>query len=156
MSERSRTPLDPNERVSTLFSHRIVAAAEDVDMMGHISNVAYVRWIQDVALAHSHAAGWDLDRYFALGAAFLVRRHEVDYLRPAFTGDLVESSTWIERWTAATSVRYTVIRRVGDDLELIRSRTIWALVTRETGRPRRIPREIELAFLDPTKAAARS
>jgi acyl-CoA thioester hydrolase len=146
MTELARIPPDPAERVSAIFRHIIFAADSDVDMMGHVSNVAYVRWVQDVALAHSTAVGWDMNRYFELGAAFLVRRHEVDYLRQAYAGDGIEVSTWIAKWTAATSIRRTAIVRIGDQVELARASTTWALVVRDSGRPRRIPREIQQAF----------
>ncbi|MEJ7701119.1 MAG: thioesterase family protein [Pyrinomonadaceae bacterium] len=34
------------------FSHSFRVSTEDIDAQGHVNNVAYVRWIQDVAVAH--------------------------------------------------------------------------------------------------------
>ena len=34
------------------FSHSFRVSAADIDAQGHVNNVAYVRWIQDVAVAH--------------------------------------------------------------------------------------------------------
>ena len=59
----------------------------DIDMLGHASNIAYLRWVQDVAVAHSAAVGLDMEGYSQLGAVFVVRRHEIDYLRPVVRGD---------------------------------------------------------------------
>ena len=129
--------------------HRIdiVASSADVDELGHVSNVAFVRWVQEVAKAHSETVGWDVDAYRRLGAVFVVRRHEIDYLAPAFEGDRITIVTWIESWSAATSIRCTRVVRDSDQRELARAATTWALVSVESGRPRRIPREIVDAFV---------
>jgi acyl-CoA thioester hydrolase len=70
---------------------------------------------------------------------FVVRRHEIEYLTSALEGDEVELVTWIESWTAATSVRRTRLIRVRDGKLLATASTIWALVATDTGRPKRIP-----------------
>jgi acyl-CoA thioester hydrolase len=136
------------ERVSAVFEREITAQASDEDTFGHVSNVSYVRWVQDVALAHSERVGWDLERYRQLGAVFLVRRHELDYLRPVHAREHIVLRTWIERWTAATSVRRTCMVRTTDRTELLRATTTWALVGRPDGRPRRIPAEVREAFIE--------
>src|SRR5262249_57264574 len=85
----------PPMQAQEVFRHELTVRAEDVDVLGHASNIAFVRWIQEVAIAHSTAVGFDLDAYMRLGAAFVVARHEVDYLRPALLGDRVQARTWI-------------------------------------------------------------
>ncbi len=135
-------------RVSAVFEREIVAAAADEDRFGHVSNVSYVRWVQDVALAHSERVGWALERYQQLGAVFLVRRHELEYLRPVHAGERILVRTWIERWTAATSIRRTSMVHASDGVEVLHATTTWALVGRHDGRPRRIPAEIRDSFLE--------
>lgn len=130
----------------------IVAAADEIDDLGHVSNIAYVRWVQDVARAHSEALGFGVAAYRDLGVIFVVRRHEIEYLRPAYAGDRIVLRTWIDSWKAATSVRMTSIMRMAQqgegeiEIELARARTLWALVSTDTGRPRRIPDAILQAF----------
>lgn len=94
---------DERSPASPEFHQQIVAPKSDVDELGHVSNIAYVRWIQEVAKAHSAAVGLDHAAYIGLGAVFVVRRHEIEYLAPAYGGDDVRLITWIEKWTAATS-----------------------------------------------------
>lgn len=141
-----------------VFSLERRATPEDIDDLEHVSNLVYLRWVQDVATAHSEAAGYDFAAYQRLGAVFVVRRHEIDYLRSALLGDRIELRTWVESWKAATSVRVTSIVRLGgpDDasgqaaeVELARARTTWALVSTSNGRPVRIPPELREAFLTP-------
>ncbi len=138
------------------FTQSIVAAEQEIDEYGHVSNIAYVRWIQEVAKGHSHALGWDYPAYVRLGAVFVVRRHEVDYLAPAYAGDAVTLTTWIESWSAATCVRRTRITRASDGRELARAATTWALVSATTGRPTRIPPELRDAFGAPPGRSAPS
>src|SRR5215472_11775490 len=129
-----------------VFRHELTVRAEDVDVLGHASNIAFVRWIQEVAIAHSTAVGFDLDAYMRLGAAFVVARHEVDYLRPALLGDRVEARTWISTAMVAKFLRSTELVRLSDGEVLAKAITTWGFVELATGRPRRIREEVRLAF----------
>lgn len=142
-----------SERISPIFQHRLVAHADQIDELGHVSNVEIVRWIQDVAVAHSAAVGWDYEAYRRHGAVFVVRRHEVDYLRPVLAGHEVLLETWIESWHAASSVRCTRITRADDAGPVATARTQWVLVSTDSGRPRRIPANIVASFLEPARDA---
>src|SRR5579864_7480788 len=124
----------------------LVVGADDIDLLGHASNIAFIRWIQDVALAHSAAVGFDLDAYRRIGAVFVVVRHEVDYLRPAMRGDQVEATTWISGVTAAKCQRSTELARKSDGQLLARGLTTWGFIELATGRPRRIDQELRVAF----------
>ena len=73
------------------------------------------------------------------GNRIVVRRHEIDYIRPALLGDSIELTTWIEKWRGASSVRCTSITRAADGEELARSKTTWVMVHAAGGRPCRIP-----------------
>ena len=117
-----------------------------IDELDHVSNVAYVGWIQDVAKAHSAAVGWDSPAYFALGAVFVVRRHEIEYLAQVREGERVALTTWIEKWSAVTSERHTRITKVEGGADVVRAKTLWAMIDFATGRPRRVPKEIRDAF----------
>lgn len=128
------------------FSIRLPVTAQDLDELQHVSNVVYVRWIQDVAVAHSEAAGLSLEAYRQRGAVFVVRRHEVDYLRPALAGDEVELETRVVAMSPVTATRRTFIRRVADRQVLAQAETQWAYVSTSTGRPVRIPPEVIQRF----------
>lgn len=134
------------ERVSPAFVMDVVADASVIDELMHVSNVAYVGWIQDAAKAHSAAVGWDGAAYFALGAVFVVRRHEIEYEAPVREGERVRVTTWLEKWSAATSERHTRIEKA-DGTVAVRAKTLWAMIDFATGRPRRVPREVREAFL---------
>ena len=122
----------------------ITAAAADIDELGHVGNLVYVRWILEVATAHSHALGWDHARYRALGAIFVVLRHEIDYLAQVFAGEALVAETWVDSWRLASCIRKTELVR--DGKVVARAATTWALIAVASGRPQRIPDELVTAF----------
>jgi acyl-CoA thioester hydrolase len=124
---------------------------EDIDGLGHASNVAYVRWIQDVAVAHSEAVGLGFAGYQRLGAIFVIRRHEVDYLRPLLRGDRIEVRTWIGSVAAAKCQRLTEIALAETGKIAARAVTTWGFVDVRTGRPTRIPDDVRAAFGTPLR-----
>src|SRR6185295_12935541 len=126
------------------FTIPITATAADIDDLGHVSNLVYVRWVLEVATAHSLARGWGHPEYRALGGVFVVRRHEIDYLAPVVEGDALVATTWIESWRAASCLRATEITR-GAQL-VARAATTWAFMSLASGRPQRIPDQLRAAF----------
>ena len=128
------------------FDFRLVAAQGDVDELGHISNLTYLRWVTDAAKAHSDSVGLDWDAYNRIGALFVVRKHEIVYLRPALGDDKITVTTWIDNVKAATSLRETRIVRDAGHVELAHAKTLWVLVDANTRRPCRIPSVVQQAF----------
>src|SRR3954469_2336351 len=130
----------PPTTAPALFTMPLDVGDDDIDMLGHASNIAYLRWVQDVAVSHSAAVGLDMEGYSQLGAVFVVRRHEIDYLRPVVRGERLELRTWIDSAAAAKCKRATDIVRIGTIPEVIvaRAMTTWGFVELASGRPTRI------------------
>ena len=124
------------------FAHSFVVKSSDTDELGHVNNVAYLKWIQDVAVAHWNeaATGDQKEKYL-----WVVIRHEVDYKKPGFENEEITATTWVGEWTAVTCERFTEIKR-GDDL-LVKGRTIWCMIDRSTAKPVRIDREMQSRFI---------
>ncbi len=126
------------------FIHAVTVAPEDIDHLGHCNNLVYMRFVQQAAAAHSAACGLTRDDYLARGEAFVVRRHTVDFLRPAFVGDELTVETRVVEMGRVTSLRKTRILR-GDEV-LVTADTDWAYISIKTGRPTRIPPEVSARF----------
>ncbi|HEX8846638.1 MAG TPA: thioesterase family protein [Pyrinomonadaceae bacterium] len=123
------------------FEHSFKATPDDIDQQGHVNNVRYVQWIQDVAVAHwLHAA----TREQLENITWVVLRHEIDYLRPAFEGEEITACTWVGTATAAKCERFTEIRR-GDKI-LAQAKSLWCALDSKTLRPRRIDDELKEKF----------
>jgi len=126
------------------FVLEVQVRPEDIDRLGHASNQVYLRWVLEAALAHSTALGLPEEAYLARGQAWVVRRHELEYLRPALAGDRLAIETRVASMSVASSVRKTAIRRGGETL--LRANTDWVYVELSRGRPSRIPKEVRDRF----------
>ncbi len=127
----------------------------DIDELGHASNLVYLRWFLEAAVAHSEAVGLPVDAYRAQGGVFVVRRHVIDYLRPALRGDMLELRTWISSASAAACVREGELRDPPSGALLARVTTTWTFVDVRTGRPKRIPESVRVAFGEPPRRVLR-
>lgn len=129
-----------------VYEHRHQVSPDEIDELGHANNLAYLRWLQDAALAHSAVQGWPPEAYQRLGLGWVVRSHEITYERPALEGDLVIVRTWVASFRKASSVRRYDVIREADYKRLATAATNWAFVDYSTGLPARIPPEIIASF----------
>jgi acyl-CoA thioester hydrolase len=119
------------------FGHRLTVTSADIDEMGHVNNVVYVRWVQEVAAAHWHAlASAELKAKYA----WVVLRHEIDYKNPAFLHDDVTGYTWVGAYHGARFDRYVTIK-VQDKI-LVEAKTTWCLLDAKSLRPTRVSEDI--------------
>lgn len=128
----------------TRFVMPFRAVASDIDELGHVSNLVYLRWVLEIATEHSRAVGWDHPQYRELGAVFVVRRHEIDYVAQVREGDELVGETWVDGWKLASCVRRTELRR--GDVVVARAATTWALLSFQSARPIRIPGHLRERF----------
>lgn len=136
-----------------IFSKRFVVPADAIDVQGHVNNLAYVSWMQEVAIAHSAAVGWPMRRYLELGAGWVVRSHFIEYLRPAFAEERVGAHTWVPRFDQRSTPRRYLFLRDDDGAVLASAETKWVFVDLTSGRRRPIPEELLAAF-DPVPEEA--
>ncbi|HEY0787005.1 MAG TPA: acyl-CoA thioesterase [Thermoanaerobaculia bacterium] len=132
------------------YEEIVRVAADDLDERRHVNNLVYVRWVQQIAVAHWHALAPQEDR---ASFAWVVLRQEIDYVHPAFLDDEIVLRTWVGTASGLSFERHTEIRRRGDDRILARARTLWCPVDAQTGRPRRVRPEVRRLF---SKSSAES
>lgn len=130
--------------MSVSFTRSRSVQPEDIDQFGHVNNLVWIRFALELATAHSNERGWDQARYIEAGVVWIVYRHEIDYLRPAFAGDVLEEETWIEALRGARCIRG--FRFTQDGHTLVEGRTTWVLTKTATGRACRISPELQRAF----------
>ena len=126
-----------------MFSKTFTAAAEHIDVMGHVNNAVWVQWVQDLATAH-----WDAvaDPAHAAEFVWLVIRHEIDYRGNISEGESVTGETWIPGDArGAKSARRVDFRDAGGKI-IVSANTTWAMLHRETGRLARVRPEIIAPF----------
>jgi acyl-CoA thioester hydrolase len=123
----------------------LVVPAGVVDRNRHVNNVAYVQWMQDAAVQHSAVTGCTRMTE-AIGATWVARTHRIEYLSPAFAGDVLTVLTWIADFRRVRSLRRYKFVRAADQKVLAQGETDWVLVDASTGRPRGIPNEMAALF----------
>jgi acyl-CoA thioester hydrolase len=127
------------------FSKSITAQPDDIDELGHVNNAVWVRWIQDVAVAHWHSAASPAhcDAYI-----WVVTRHEIDYRGNVSAGETVIAETWVpDPPKGARFDRH--MRFTGSDGRVkVEAVSTWAMLDRATGRLVRVRPEIAAPFLD--------
>ncbi len=121
----------------------IVVEASDIDELGHVNNVVYVRWVQDAAVAHWRAEAPQQDQEQLV---WIVLRHEIDYRLPAVLGDSVVARTWVGSASRVRFERLTELLRASDQKLLAGARTVWCPLDRETGRPAAVSAEVRALF----------
>lgn len=129
-----------------LFEYPLTVPESDIDELGHVNNLAYLKWAISAAMAHSAAQGWPAEAYRDLGSGWVVRSHTIEYLQPAFAGDEVVVRTWVADMKKVTSLRRYEILRVAKGTKLAVAATDWAFIHFATGMPKRIPPEVSQRF----------
>jgi acyl-CoA thioester hydrolase len=141
--------------MTRIFSHRFVVPAEAIDINRHVNNVEYLRWMQDVAIAHSTALGWPMERYLKERCSWVIRSHFIEYLRPALKDDAIHLLTWVQDMGERSSTRRYLFWRERDRQVLARAETAWVFVDIRAGLPRPILDAVRESFpLVPNDAEA--
>jgi acyl-CoA thioester hydrolase len=115
----------------------------DVDQLGHVNNVTYVRWVQEAAVAHWTTVAPAADQ---AKVRWIILRHEIDYLQPAFLGDAIIARTWVGSASRVRFERFTELLRAGDRTLLAKARTMWCPINAQTHRPAAVSAEVRVRF----------
>jgi acyl-CoA thioester hydrolase len=123
------------------YAWTFTVGRESIDANGHVNNVEYIRWMQEVAIRHTQQLGADV-RAAAAGLTWVVRSHNIEYRVPAFEGDEIELSTWVGSVERVSSIRKYEFKRTNGNILLASGETNWVCFNREAGRPAAIPERL--------------
>ncbi len=102
---------------SAIYTKTFAVPQTSIDENGHVNNVAYVQWMQDIAVEH----------YSSIGGISAQGPY----------------STWVENIRRARSLRKYEFSRKSDGEVLARGETDWVVVDANTGSPRAIAEEVK-------------
>lgn len=125
------------------FQISIPVVAADIDNMQHVNNVAYLRWVQDVAVAHWKAVATPAEQQQWL---WVVIRHEIDYKQAAVLGDEIVAKTWVGTAGRLKFQRHTELCRSRDGVLLAKALSIWCPLDSVTKRPVLVSAEVRRRF----------
>lgn len=129
-----------------ILVERFVVPPDSIDMNGHVNNQEFVRWMQDIAMAHSHEQGWTVARYLDSQTTWVIRSHFIEYIRPAFAGDELIVATWVAGMAEQSSPRRYRFVRASDGKTLVEAETLWVYCDARSGRPIDIGGDVVAAF----------
>lgn len=129
-----------------IHQRRFTITPASIDIHGHVNNLEYLRWMQEIATEHTARQGWSMERYIASGASWVVRSHQIEYLRPVFEGDDLSIITWVDNMESRSSLRQYLFWHVASQKMIARAETLWYFVDIASGRPVAIPDEVRNAF----------
>src|SRR5512133_977259 len=130
--------------ISPTYSKTISIPKSAIDENGHVNNVTYIQWMQDIAVEHYASIGGIQAQ--GPDATWVIREHKVEYLLPAFEGEEDEVRTWVENLRKVRSLRIYEFTRKSDGRILVHGETDWVFVDVKTGSPRAIPQEVVDVF----------
>jgi acyl-CoA thioester hydrolase len=133
------------------FEHRFTTRwrvrSYELDSNSHVNNAVYLAYAEEAAVLHAEALGFGRTWTLAKGGAWVVRKHQITYHRPAVYGDELELTTTVTGMRGARGLRHTTITLLDGTL-LADVETEWVWVRASDGRPARVPDELLRAFSD--------
>jgi acyl-CoA thioester hydrolase len=125
------------------FEQTFPVQASEIDELGHVNNVVYLKWVQDVAVAHWRHAATPAQQD---QLRWVVIRHEIEYQQAARLGDSILALTWVGTASRLKFERHTELRRAADNRILARARTLWCPISTRTGKPTDVDDDVRARF----------
>jgi acyl-CoA thioester hydrolase len=126
------------------FTKTFVADAADIDELGHVNNAVWVRWIQELAVAHWEAVAPQEHREAYI---WVVTRHEIDYRGNLAEGQQATGATWVPEPPRGARFDRHFRFTSADGRTLVEGVTTWALLDRASGRLLRVRADVAAPFI---------
>lgn len=130
--------------VLTCWETPVQVFETDFDNLGHVNNVMYLRYVQDVATRHWEAIA---TKEQFTSSVWVVGRHEIDYKQSILPGDEVVGLTWTHKPQGMRFPRSVWLVSPDRKRLYAQAYTIWLLINPETGRPKRADEPLIERFL---------
>lgn len=120
-----------------IFQVTIKVTKKDIDTLHHVNNAVYVKWMYMVAYKH-----WAFltNGVTVSDCVWVVKKHEIAYLKPAFLGDEITVKTWVGNTQGFKSERLMEFYK--EDVLLVTAKTTWGMLSASTNKPKRINKDV--------------
>jgi acyl-CoA thioester hydrolase len=116
---------------------------EDTDFSGHVYHANYLKYCERARSGYLRDVGVDQNAMFAGGSAFVVRKMDCEFLRPAKFDDVLDVETSLIEMGGARFELAQVVKR-GD--EVVFSARVTVAIIDNDGRPKRVPADFLQKF----------
>lgn len=120
---------------------------------GQISHTVFVQWFEEAAIQASAAAGYGLAEYDALGAVWIMRDIDAEFVGSVRYGEPVAVTTWVSDFKRVQSHREYEARHAATGALLARARTYWVFWDVNRMMPRRLEPDMLTRFTANGRAA---
>lgn len=120
-----------------IYQHIFKVAEADIDELNHVNNVVYFNYLQQAAMAHWYSS---VPAETSDSMRWVVKKHEIEYFKPAFLADEIAVKTWVDNFSGVTSDRHYEIYK--GDILLVKARTLWVALDPISMRPKRVPSDL--------------
>jgi acyl-CoA thioester hydrolase len=116
---------------------------EDTDFSGYVYHANYLKYCERARSDYLRVIGVDQNAMLAQGQAFVVRKMDCEFLRPAKFEDILEVETLLVEMGGA---RFELAQLVKRGVEEIFKAKVTLAIIGLGGRPQRIPHEFVTKF----------
>lgn len=125
------------------YEKDFVVQASDIDQLGHVNNVVYLQWVQDVATEAWYSMATTEQKEKLI---WVVAKHTIEYIRPAFESEELIIRTWVGEADKNLFTRFTEVVRKKDSKLVIKALTYWVPVDIKTMRPTKVGDDVYQMF----------
>ena len=129
--------------MSEPLKYQIRVFYEDTDFSGYVYHANYLKYCERARSDYLRVIGVDQNAMFADGQAFVVRRMDCEFLRPAKFEDVLDVET---RFVGISGARLESAQLVKRGAEEIFSAKVTVAIIDRQGRPMRIAKELVTKF----------
>ncbi|GAB4330526.1 MAG: thioesterase family protein [Calditrichia bacterium] len=128
-----------------VYKTRLTVRSYECDFNGHVNNAVYLNYLEHARMEALLEKGFSPEKMKESGYFVVVRRIEIDYKYPLFTGDeiIIRTSPLESRNSSGTFLQQVVLAK--NETLAAEARVTWVFINPK-GRPIPIPREIREAF----------
>ncbi len=129
------------------YQLQVIVTQQHIDALGHVNNVVYLQWAEQIAWQHSVQLGIGMPEFEQLNAAMVARKHELSYLAACFDNDEILLKTWLSKCDGLSLFRHYQFIRRSDEKVVFEGETRWVCIQLSTGRPIRMPEAFKKAYM---------
>jgi acyl-CoA thioester hydrolase len=128
---------------SLLITHDINVGTYDIDFAGHVSNISYLRWLEDMRLKVFDVY-FPLRNFLEQGITPVLASTEVQYKRPIRLFDVPRGTMWVSAMGNASLTMEAEI--VVDGVVTTKAKHVGVFIDLASSKPVRIPQILRDKF----------
>ncbi|HEX7587793.1 MAG TPA: acyl-CoA thioesterase [Anaerolineae bacterium] len=129
-----------------IYNKTLTVRSYELKSDGGVGHAVFLQWFQEAAFEASASRGFGMKEYNEMGAAWVMRGVDVEFLESARYLEEIEISTWVSDLHRVRSHREYEARRAIDRFLLARARVDWVFLDATTLALRRVPTEMGKLF----------